>query len=46
MKRKSLNLAIPGVIIVLVAAVLGLMPIQRSQAGLLPETFADIAQKD
>ncbi|MBW1991384.1 MAG: DegQ family serine endoprotease [Deltaproteobacteria bacterium] len=47
MKRSSLNLAIAGILVVaLLAAAQALSPIRCTQAGLIPETFADIAEKD
>jgi serine protease Do len=44
MKRKNLNSLI--LVLVGLAATLSLLPIQRSQAALAPDTFADIALKD
>lgn len=46
MLRKKSNFLILGFVGLLAIAALALAPIQCSQAGLAPETFADIAQKD
>ncbi len=46
MQRNTIKSLIPGFIGLLAVVALGLAPIQCSQAGLAPDTFAEIAQKD